>query len=197
MGFCKMWKRCHFFKRLFALLCLFVPIFCILILLNPGLPEVAPNPQIGVLTSKRSMEGETKLGKLGLLMINMLPDNLAFTAFVPSEKTFHHALKLQSNSSLMTDKMNDTFAILSRIMGFCTVPQHIPSESVPVLKELNFHSVSGFRIYILKMSDGTLLANNIRSEQVDLRKGEIIVHVMEGVIMDADFEQSFISDYEE
>lgn len=149
------------------------------------------------MASKRSREGETMLGELGLLMISMLPDNLAFTAFVPSEKAFDRVLKLQSNSSVTADKMNDTFAILSRIMGFCTIPQHILSESVPVLKELHLYSVSGFRIYVLKMSDGTLLANNIRSEQVDLRKGEIIVHVMEGVIMDAEFEQSFSSDLEE
>lgn len=149
------------------------------------------------MASKRSRKGETSLGELGLLMISMLPDNLPFTAFVPSEKAFHRVLKLQSNGSLTKDKMNDTFAILSRIMGFCTIPQHILSESVPVLKELHLDSVSGFRIYMLKMSDGTLMANNIRSEQVDLRKGEIVVHVMEGVIMDAEFELSFISDQEE
>ncbi|PKU64378.1 uncharacterized protein LOC110106374 [Dendrobium catenatum] len=197
MGFCKKWRRGQFFRRLFALLCLFVPIFCILGLLSPGLPELAPNSRSEVMASKRNVEGETKLGELGLLMIKMLPENLAFTVFLPSEKAFDHVLKLQSNSSLMTDKMNDTFAILSQIMGFCTVPQHIPSESVPVLKELQLDSVSGFIIYVWKMPDGALLVNNIRSEQVDLRKGEIIVHVMEGVIMDAEFEQSFIPDYEE
>ncbi|XP_020583697.1 uncharacterized protein LOC110026856 [Phalaenopsis equestris] len=197
MGFWTKLKRCHFLTTLFALLCLFVPVFCILVLLSSGLPEVAPNSHRGLSTSERTMEGESTIGELGLMMIKMLPENLPFTVFVPSDKAFNHVLKLQSNNSLMTDKMNDTFAILSRIMGFCTVPKHIYSESVPVLKELNLDSVSGFRIYILKMSDGTLLANNIRSEQVDLKKGEIIVHVMEGVIMDAEFEQSFISDHEE
>ncbi|KAK8968700.1 hypothetical protein KSP40_PGU013523 [Platanthera guangdongensis] len=82
-------------------------------------------------------------------------------------------------------------------MGFCAVPLHLPSKSVPVLEELALDSVSGLRISVWKTPGGTLFANNVSSDWVDLRKGEVIVHVMGGVIMDAEFELSFAPDYEE
>lgn len=194
MGLWKRLTRGQFFRRFLTLLCLFVAIFCILVLLCQSLPEITPSSQGRVMASE-SRQSENKLGELGVLMISMLPDNLAFTVFAPSDEAFEQVLKLQPKKCLMPDKMNNTFAILSRIMGFSTVPRHVPSNAMPILKELPLDSVSGFRIDVWKMSDGTLLANNIRSNQVDFKKAEIIVHIMGGVIMDADFELSFIPDY--
>ncbi|GFY82131.1 hypothetical protein Acr_02g0003710 [Actinidia rufa] len=68
---------------------------------------------------------------------------------------------------------------------------------VPSGEEICYDSLSGFSLYISKDSDGMLIVNRVRSERVDLRKGKIVVHVMDGVIMDAEFEQSVQPDYNE
>jgi hypothetical protein len=52
-------------------------------------------------------------------------------------------------------------------------------------------------LYISKDLDGMLVVNRIRSEKVDLRRGQIVVHIMDGVIMDAEFEQAVQPDYTE
>ncbi|KAG0489519.1 hypothetical protein HPP92_006382 [Vanilla planifolia] len=112
----KWWKRAQPSKRMFAMLSLFLMVFYILILLGPGFPDVARGARPGLSTSAHG-HVESGLGELGLLMISMLPDDLSFTVFSPSEKAFEHVLKL-ANSSLVVDKRNDTLAILSRIMAF-------------------------------------------------------------------------------
>ena len=59
---------------------------------------------------------------------------------------------------------------------------------------VNYDSLSGFPLYVSKDIDGMLVVNRIRSEIVDVRKKEIVVHVMDGVIMDAEFEQSVLAE---
>ncbi|XP_038974048.1 uncharacterized protein LOC120105552 [Phoenix dactylifera] len=140
---------------------------------------------------------EVKLGELGEMMVAMLPSDLPFTIFVPSEEAFEHVLKLRASDSLTEQKMNDTYATVSRVMGFSAVPQHLPSGAVPLHKEISFDSISGFRLYAWKDVKGTLVVNGVRSECVDVRKAEIIVHIMSGVIMDVEFEQSFSPDYDD
>ncbi|KAL1544825.1 hypothetical protein AAHA92_21628 [Salvia divinorum] len=65
-------------------------------------------------------------------------------------------------------KDSDSYAVLTRVLGFSFMPS----------KDL----------------DGNLMVNGVVSEEVDLRFGEIIVHVMDGVVMDAEFEQSVRQD---
>jgi hypothetical protein len=50
-------------------------------------------------------------------------------------------------------------------------------------------------LYISKDGDGMLVVNRIRSEKVDLRRREIVVHVMDEVLMDGEFEQAVQPDY--
>ncbi|WOL14961.1 hypothetical protein Cni_G23742 [Canna indica] len=180
------------------LMCLFAPAMCLLCLIYSDLPEVSLNDGIAksrkTLALSKTTEG---VGELGDMMVAMLPDDLAFTIFVPSEEAFRRSLKLRSHDSLRKDKYNNTYAIVSRIMGFSAVPQHIPSETIPFHKEMSFDSVSGFRLYAWKDFDGTLVVNGVRSETVDIRKSETIVHKMNGVLMDAEFEQSFPPDDED
>ncbi|KAG5064372.1 hypothetical protein HKD37_02G005665 [Glycine soja] len=96
-------------------------------------------------------------------MLDMLPQDLAFTVLVPSEDAFKRDLRLSVNDSFKPDKFNDTYAIVSRILGFSAVP-------------------------------GTLSLANVQLEIVDVRKKEILVHVMDGVIMDAEFEESILAE---
>uniref|UniRef100_A0A1D1ZGB1 Periostin n=2 Tax=Anthurium amnicola TaxID=1678845 RepID=A0A1D1ZGB1_9ARAE len=196
-------NRGRFFVISFALVCLLLSLWCLLLLLNVYLPELPPVNSVNM--SYKHLKPErtegVQLDKLGEMMVAMLPDDLAFTIFVPSEKAFKGVLKLDSKESLLEQKVNETYAILSRVMSFSTVPQHLPSQAIPILKEMlkemPLDSVSGFKLYAHRLADGTLIVNNVRAEQVDIRRGEIIVHIMNGVIMDAEFEQSFRPDYDE
>ena len=193
----KKFRRGSSLRSLVVFLCSCVPVLCILLLLNLSLPEVSPDGHGEGAYRKflpKMRSSVVELGELGKLMVAMLPDDLAFTIFTPSEEAFERFVNLRANDSLVDDKMNDTFAILSRVMGFCTVPRLVPSEAMPLLKEISFDSVSGYRLHAWKASNGTLFVNNVRSERVDMRKGEIIVHIMSGVIMDPEFEQSFQAD---
>ena len=58
-------------------------------------------------------------------------------------------------------------------------------------------SFSGFKLFVSKDVDGMLVVNRVRSKRMDLRKGEMVVHVMDGVIMEAEFEQSVRPDDDE
>ncbi|GAB2272349.1 hypothetical protein Dimus_007173 [Dionaea muscipula] len=132
------------------------------------------------------------LGPFGEMMINMLPDDLSFTVFVPLETAFKRDLGLQMNDSSSTaEKRDNTYAIVSRVLGFSAVPRKLYSNSVPVKEEVSFDSVSGFRLNVYRGLDGSLLVNRVRSVSMDMLKGDIVVHMMDGVVMDAEFEQSF------
>lgn len=162
------------------------------------LPEAqTKNSEMGfypIIRSRKVSNQDVKLCKFGEMMIEMLPQDLAFTVFVPSEEAFKRDLHLGVNDSLRPDKFNDTYAIVTRVLGFSAVPRSLPSANLRLGELVSYDSLSGFPLYISKDIDGMLVVNRIRSEIVDVRKKEIVVHVMDGVIMDADFEQSVLSD---
>lgn len=202
MEFMKKLRRGYYLNNLIALVCVFVSVSCLLVLLLsilrlPDIPLERRDLEFlhPLKFGKRSNE-EGRLGELGKRMVAMLPDDLAFTVFVPSEKAFERDLKLLANDSLGQQKENDTFAILSRVLGFSAVPRHLPSVAVPLDGEISFDSVSGFRLDATRVSGGTLVVNTVPSERLDLSKGEIIIHIMTGVIMDAEFAVSFLPDYD-
>ncbi|KAF8394937.1 hypothetical protein HHK36_018876 [Tetracentron sinense] len=202
MDLLKRLRQGFFLKNSIAFVCVVISVMCLLVVCISmlRLPEVLPgNTAMGSyrVFKIRKVFKEERLGELGEMMIGMLPDDLAFTVFIPSERAFECDLRLRASDNLAVGKANNTYAILSRILGFSAVPRHLPSITVPLGKEISFDSISGFRMYIFKDSDGMLVVNRVRSERVDLRKKEIIVHVMNGVIMDAEFEQSVRPDYDE
>ncbi|XP_077237126.1 uncharacterized protein LOC143878770 [Tasmannia lanceolata] len=186
-----------------AFICVLVAVSCMLVLLISmlRLPDVSlERGGIGsyrALQLGKRLDEEERVGELAEEMIGMLPNDLAFTVFLPSEKAFEHDLRLQANDSLVERKANNTFAILSRVLGFSAISQHLLSGMVPMGKEISLDSISGFKLYASRASDGSLFVNTVRAKRVDIKRGEIIVHVMTGVIMDAEFEQSFQPDYED
>ncbi|KAB1217769.1 hypothetical protein CJ030_MR3G014821 [Morella rubra] len=139
-------------------------------------------------------ENEKRIGRFGEMMVDMLPEDLAFTLFVPSQKAFERDLRLRLNDSLVGEKLDDTYAVVSRILGFSAVPRTLSSVALPYGRQVAYDSISGFTLYISKDRDGMLFVNRIRSERVDLKKGEIVIHIMDGVIMDSEFEQSIPAD---
>ncbi|XP_057981708.1 uncharacterized protein LOC131167007 [Malania oleifera] len=196
----KIRRRC-FLKNSIALMLAVVSFSCLLIVIisTLRLPDASSERRSHRTFRIRDVasKGELGLGKFGEMMLEMLPDDLAFTVFVPSERAFERDLRLRINQSLVAEKWNDTYAVLSRILGFSAVPRAISSASVPLGKEISYDSLSGFSLCIWKDRDGAVVANRVRSERVDLKKREIVVHVIDGVIMDAEFEESVRPDDEE
>ncbi|CAK7325821.1 unnamed protein product [Dovyalis caffra] len=195
-------KRGRFVKNSIAFVGLVISICCLLVITVSvlRLPEVSlRNNVTGSYRTirNRKVSRDEAIGKFGEMMIEMLPADLAFTVFVPSEKAFERDLRLRVNDSLVEEKRNDTYAVVSRILGFSAVPRTLSSATMPSGKEVFYDSLSGFTLYILKDVDGMLVVNRIRSEKVDLRRREIVVHIMDGVIMDAEFEQAVQPDYTE
>jgi Fasciclin domain len=141
--------------------------------------------------------GGDQIGRFGDMMVSMLPVDLPFTLFIPSPSAFDKFLKLNPVQSLSPQNYNNTYAIISRVLGFSAVPQHLAAGAVPVRIEVQVDAVSGFKLRVWRDLDGMVVVNGIRSECVNIRKGEVIVHVINGVLMDADFEQSFLPDYED
>ncbi|XP_031255593.1 uncharacterized protein LOC116113586 [Pistacia vera] len=174
-----------------SICCLFVLIFSML-----RLPEISLGRPYSNMIN-RDVLRDDELGKFVEMMVGMLPEDLAFTVFVPSEKAFERDLRLRVNHDLEGDKINNTYAILSRILGFSAVPRTLTTLTVPFGEEISYDSLSGFTLYISKVSDAMLVVNRVKSERVDLKKGKIVVHIMDGVIMDADFEQSVLPDNNE
>lgn len=138
-----------------------------------------------------------KLGKFGEMMIEMLPNDLAFTVFVPSEKAFEHDLGLKANQSFSPKEWDNAYATVSHVLGFSAIPRKIYANSLPIEKGLSYDSVSGFILYISKDFDGVLVVNRVRAKQVDINRGELVLHIMDGVIMDSEFEQSVKPDEDE
>lgn len=186
-------RRGHFTKNPIKFLCVVVSIACTFVLcvsvlkLNE-IPQRTENV-IGLKLKINRIDGGAVggIGKFGEIVIGMLPQDLGFTLFLPSEKAFERDLGLKLGEN---ENENDTYAILTRVLGFSAVPRRIYADDVQFGKEIEYDSISGYTMYILKDSNGMLIVNRIASEMVDLRRGKIVVHVMDGVIMDSEFEQS-------
>lgn len=179
-------RKGRLFNRPTALILILVSICCLVVVIMSmlNLPEI-PNGH-----SEIEFQQSSELGKFGEMMIEMLPTDLAFTVFAPSERAFEHDLGLRGNHSLSSEEWDNTYATVSRVLGFSAVPRKIYSDSIPIGKEKSFDSISGFVLYVSKDLEGGLVVNGVRSKWVDMQKGELVVHIMEGVIMDAQFEQS-------
>ncbi|KAK2377146.1 Fasciclin arabinogalactan family protein [Trifolium repens] len=192
-------KKHLILKHSITLVTILVTVCCIFIITVTffKLPEAQnkTNKKMGfdpITRSRKISYQDFNLGKFGEMMIEMLPQDLAFTVFVPSEEAFKRDLRLNVNDSLKQDKFNDTYAIVSRVLGFSVVPRTLCSIDLRFGEVLSYDSLSGFPLYVSKDVDGMVVVNRIRSEIVDVRKKEIVVHVLDGVIMDADFEQSVL-----
>ncbi|XP_010504452.1 PREDICTED: uncharacterized protein LOC104781471 [Camelina sativa] len=143
-----------------------------------------------------------ELGYFGKMMIEMLPEDLVFTAFVPSDQSFRRDLGLRSNNSRQIKSLEDdddegdnTYAVVSRIMGFAVVPYKVEEADIRNGETASYESLSGFTLKIWrKRNSGGLVVNGIETEKMGfVKRGKIIVHVMNGVVMDSDFAQSLAS----
>lgn len=70
-------------------------------------------------------------------------------------------------------------------------------RSVAIEKEMYYDSLSGLGLFVSKDKKGMLMVNRVRCERINVMRGKIMLHIMDGVIMDADFEQSVGPDFGE
>ncbi|CAN1257083.1 hypothetical protein LINPERPRIM_LOCUS9513 [Linum perenne] len=175
-------------KNSVAFVALVVFVCCIFVVMVsiPKLPEVSPGNR--VMDPRKEVaagDGGENLGKFGEMMVEMLPNDLAFTVFVPSERAFERDLRLVNDSS-----RNDTYAVVSRVVGFSAVARTFYSATVGLGEVVSYDSLSGLTLFISKDVEGMLVVNRVAAERVDIRRNKMVVHVMDGVLMDAEFEQS-------
>lgn len=185
-------RRSSFSRNSIVFVCVLVTVSCLCVIIVSilRLPDIISSTPIRP-RKFNVVSKDDGIGKFGEMMVEMLPEDVAFTIFMPSEKAFERDLRLNLNESLVVgEKLNDTFALLSRILGFSVVPRMIVSDSVCYGKEISYDSLSGFGLFVSKDLDGMLVVNRVGSERVDVRKGKVVLHIMDGVIMEADFEQS-------
>jgi uncharacterized surface protein with fasciclin (FAS1) repeats len=137
--------------------------------------------------------------------VSMLPTDLPFTVFAPSADAFRrvlnlrppnrtaaHAVEKKQTTADDDTESEDTYAVLSRVLGFSAVQRRLLAADVPgSARDVVLDSVSGLRIHVAR--DGAaLVANGVQSECIDVVRGEAVVHIIAGVLMDADFERSWI-----
>ncbi|CAN7095127.1 hypothetical protein HID58_035496 [Brassica napus] len=159
------------------------------------LPESPPI----IITGKLRADLSDELGFFGNTMVEMLPEDLVFTAFVPSEKAFNRDLGMtKPNNTRKSKSLEDeenTYAVVSRILGFAVVPYRVEEVDVGKDETASYESLSGFTLKIWRKSrnGGGLVVNGVETEKMGLKRGKIMVHIMDGVIMDSDFAQSVAS----
>ncbi|KAI5432300.1 hypothetical protein KIW84_036155 [Lathyrus oleraceus] len=153
-------KKGLILKHSLALVTILVTVCCIFIVIVTffKLPEVQnkSNQKMGfypITKSRKVSVQDLNLGKFGEMMIEMLPQDLAFTVFVPSEEAFKRDLHLSVDDSLKQDKFNDTYAIVSRVLGFSAVPLTVWSVDLRFGEVVNYESLSGFSLYVSKDVD--------------------------------------------
>ncbi|MCO5572946.1 hypothetical protein L7F22_026708 [Adiantum nelumboides] len=143
-----------------------------------------------------------QLGRYGELMLSFLRPDLPFTLFIPRPSLFESMLlsmnhksntsgTLFVNSSVVDEE--NSYAVVSRIFGFSAIPRYILSSMMALNCEREFDSVAGFRLNLVRVPPrGTFMVNNLACSAVDIIKGHVVVHLVDGILMDADFEQSFM-----
>lgn len=195
-------KRSSFSRNVIAYVGVLITASCLSVIIISVLR--LPDVKMNIIMPRKlnhhvlQVENDYVIGKFGEMMLEMLPQDLVFTVFMPSQKAFERDLRLNLSESLVLgEKFDNTYAIVSRILGFSVVPRRIVLGSVDVEKEKCYDSLSGFGLFVSKDKKGVLVVNRVRSERVDVMRGKIVLHIMDGVIMDADFEQSVGPDFVE
>ncbi|EOA24764.1 hypothetical protein CARUB_v10018041mg [Capsella rubella] len=195
-------KKPHFLKNPVVFLLLLITLSSLTILIFSFLKLPETPLAAGNHLCKQRNELTDELGYFGKMMIGMLPEDLVFTAFVPSDKAFRRDLGLKSNNSRRINSLEDddgdnTYAVVSRIMGFAVVPYKVEEADIRNDETASYESLSGFKLKIWKKErngGSGLVVNGVETEKVGfVKRGKTIVHIMNGVVMDSDFAQSFAS----
>lgn len=157
----------------------------------PGFPPLPP----------RHMESATNyrsVGVFGDAMIEMLgPTDVPFTIFVPSHATFldvpiFRNLEEKGKQADVLKTDSDSYIIMSHLLSFGTVPKSILSKLIPVGQEVVYESLSGSLVSVTRVPGRGFLVNNLTCMVTDLHIGQFVIHVLNGFVMDSEFQQSLL-----
>lgn len=145
----------------------------------------------------RADSGHRSVGVFGDAMVAMLgTTEEPFTIFVPSQAAFQNVSSMfrEEQAQDLTDANSAAYAVMSHLLSFSAVPKSILSKHVPFDKEVVFEAMSGFLISMTRVHGKGLLVNNMTCSETDLRRGRLVLHVVNGVVMDSEFAQSMVQD---
>lgn len=160
---------------------------------TPGLFPSHSNP-----AHLKSASRYRTVGVFGDAMVAMLGSTEEpFTVFVPSHAAFLNASALfrqldgrREGLEELGDANSAAYAIMSNLLSFCAVPKPVLSKQVPFGTEVVLEAISGFLLSVTRVRGKGMLVNNITCAETDLRRGRVVIHVVNGVVMDSEFEQS-------
>ncbi|XP_010534568.1 PREDICTED: uncharacterized protein LOC104810077 [Tarenaya hassleriana] len=189
-------RKTHLLKNPVAFLCLIITAcsLAVLIMSLTRLPETPPvtGGEVVLRRTQADISESYELGVFGRMMIEMLPEDLVFTAFVPSDRAFATKLGLEPNKSRRAENEDNQYAVVSRVLGFSVVPYKVEEGDVGEGETVSYESLCGYTLNVWRKKDeGGLVVNGVETKKIGIRKGKILVHLMNGVIMDAEFAQSF------
>ncbi len=153
------------------------------------------------LSKETAPDGRLHLGLFGEAMVAMLGStDLPFTIFVPSKATFQKFFKIfpelsdeqaeKSSLLISADNNSDVYAALSRVFSFSAIPKPIFSHDLSEEQEIEAEALSGYKLYLSRVPGKGFLVNNLVCEFTDLRRGRVVMHVVNGVLLDPAFRRS-------
>ncbi|CAI5929435.1 unnamed protein product [Closterium sp. NIES-65] len=130
-------------------------------------------------------------GKLQIFsgaMAGMLSSDEPFTLFAPSDD-FLLDISSVFHKYPRTKEMIDP--MLSRLVGYSAVPRRIPAADIPLGAFERLESITGFIINVGRdPRTGRIFANGVPSKQVDILEGQLVVHLIDGMLGPLDFVES-------
>lgn len=153
------------------------------------------------LSKETAPDGSLHLGLFGETMVAMLGStDLPFTIFVPSKATFQKFFRIfpelsdeqaeKSSLVISADNNSDVYAALSRVFSFSAIPKPIFSHDLSEEQEIEAEALSGYKLYLSRVPGKGVLVNNLVCEFTDLRRGRVVMHVVNGVLLDPAFRRS-------
>ncbi|CAI5526056.1 unnamed protein product [Closterium sp. Naga37s-1] len=130
-------------------------------------------------------------GKLQIFsgaMAGMLSTDEPFTLFAPSDD-FLLDISSVFHKYPRTKELIDP--MLSRLVGYSAVPRRIPAADIPLGAFERLESITGFIINVGRdPRTGRIFANGVPSKQVDILEGQLVVHLIDGMLGPLDFVES-------
>ncbi|GJP45230.1 hypothetical protein CLOM_g4647 [Closterium sp. NIES-68] len=129
-----------------------------------------------------------QLQKFSGVMASMLSSNEPFTLFAPTDEFF---LDISSTFHKYPRTKEMVDPMLSRAVGYASVPRRMAAADVPLGAFERLESISGFIINVGRdPRTGRIFANGVPSKQVDIHEGQMVVHLIDGMLGPLDFVES-------
>eukprot|EP00897_Mesotaenium_endlicherianum_P004766 jgi/Mesen1/4317/ME000022S03606 len=118
------------------------------------------------------------------MMVELVGTELPFTLFAPTD-----AVLLRSSGLFRKypDSKPKADVILSRLLGYAAVARPLPTSAVPVGGFVRLESISGFTLLAGRSKDKRFRVNGVPCRQVDLVRGNLVMHLVDELLAPEDF----------